>query len=107
KTHDHALAARGGDGAHADVDDLAGDLLGDAAVLREALLGDVEAGFDLHAADDGGEEAAVRLLPLHELAVDAVAHDDLVADGLDVDVGRALPDRRVEEVVHPPDDGGL
>jgi hypothetical protein len=28
------------------------DLLGDAAVLREALLGDVEAGLDLHARHD-------------------------------------------------------
>ena len=40
---------RGGD-AHVDV--LAGDLAADAAVLRQPLLGDVEAGHDLHARDD-------------------------------------------------------
>jgi hypothetical protein len=54
-THDDALARplAGGDGAHAHVDSLRADLEADAPVLRQALLGDVEAGHDLHARHDG------------------------------------------------------
>ena len=46
----HALAVGRGQDGDADVDVLAGDLDADAAVLGQALLGDVEAGHDLDAA---------------------------------------------------------
>jgi hypothetical protein len=69
------------------------DLLGDAAVLRQALLGDVEAGLDLHARHDRLEEALVRGLRGVEVAVDAVADHDLLVGRLDVDVGRAVAHR--------------
>jgi hypothetical protein len=107
ETHGDPLALGGGDGGDAHVHHLAGDLLRDAPVLRQALLGDVQAGFDLHARHDGREEAAVGLFPGHQLAVDAVAHHHLVVGGFDVNVGRALAHGREEEVVHPADDRRL
>ena len=108
QTHDDALvAAARRDGADADVEALAGDLLGDAAVLREALLGDVERALDLDAADDAVHEGARRAARDVELAVDPVADDDLLLLRLDVDVARALLHRLQEERVDPADDGRL
>ena len=95
---------RRGHRGDADVDQLALDLLGDAAVLRQALLGDVQAGLDLHARHDRRHEALVRVLDRVELAVDAVADHDFLVGRLDVDVGRAVAHRLVEEVVDPADD---
>ena len=89
----------------ADVDALAGDLQRDAPVLRQPLLGDVERRHDLHARDDRAHEL-LRLARLRdvELAVDAVADDDVALLRLDVDVARALLDRLREEAVDPADD---
>ena len=55
--HDDAFAVQHRDHRHADVDLAAGDAELDAAVLRQALFGDVEPGHDLEAADDRGLEA--------------------------------------------------
>ena len=108
ETHDDPLvAAARRDGADADVEALAGDLLRDAAVLREALLGDVERALDLDAADDAVHEGARRAARDVELAVDAVADDDLFLFRLDVDVARALLHRLEEERVDPADDRRL
>ena len=108
QAHDDALvAAARRDGADADVEALAGDLLGDAPVLRQALLGDVERALDLDAADDAVHEGARRAARDVELAVDAVADDDLLLLRLDVDVARALLHRLQEERVDPADDGRL
>src|SRR5713101_2516361 len=49
QAHDDALAEHGGRGGEADVDVAAGELHADAAVLRQALLRDVQAAHDLHA----------------------------------------------------------
>src|SRR5690606_35538918 len=83
QTHDDPLPVRGGDAAHADVDVAAGELDADAAVLREALLGDVQLRHDLHAADDAGLVALGRLDDLLENAVDAEAHHELAVHRLD------------------------
>ena len=51
-THDDAFAVDHRDDRHADVDLAALHLQLDAAVLRQALLGDVQPRHDLQAADD-------------------------------------------------------
>ena len=88
---------------HAEVDRLARHLQLEAAVLRHALLGDVELGHDLDARDDRAVEL-LRDRPHRRLqhAVDAVLHVHRVVAGLDVDVARAplngREDRRIDEL---------
>src|SRR5690606_4377899 len=99
EAEDDSLAEERGDDADAEVELDDGAALGavaegDASVLWDALLGDVEVGHDLQAADDGRAEAVdggADVGPLED-AVDAVADDELVLVGLDVDVGGALAD---------------
>ena len=55
--HHDAFAVQHRDHRHADVDLAAGNAELDAAVLRQALLGDVQPGHDLQAADDRGLKA--------------------------------------------------
>jgi len=78
----------------------------DAAVLRLALLGDVEVRHDLQAAHNRVAEArdGRRDARLGEDAVDAVADRKLVLVRLDVDVRRAFADRLDEQVVDEADD---
>ncbi len=103
-THDDPLeAAARRHGRDADVDALARDLQRDAAVLREPLLGDVEASHDLHARDDRRHELLRRALGDVKLAVDAVANDDVAFFRLDVDIARSLADGLREEPVDPRD----
>ena len=72
----------------------------EAAVLRHALLGDVELRHDLDARDDRAVEALVDR-PHRRLqhAVDAVLHVHRVVLRLDVDVARAPLDRACRCVV--------
>ena len=101
-THHAAFAEAGRHGREADVDVLAGDLDLDAAVLRHALLGDVQGAHDLDAGGDG----RVGLLGLPdnvvEHAVDPEADDELLFERLDVDVGclflDGAEDQRVDEL---------
>ena len=79
----------------------------DAPVLGEAALGDVEAGHDLDAGDDGGGEVGRRGFGFVEDAVVAVADAETVFEGLDVDVGREGLDGAGDEAVDEADDGGL
>ena len=97
------LAVRGGHDRDAEVDRAAGDAELEAAVLRHALLGDVELRHDLDAADDRGVMALVdRIERFVEHAVDAVLDHHLVVARLDVNVrGAALDgveDDRVDEL---------
>ncbi len=77
-THHDAFAVQHGNDGQADVDFAARDFELDAAVLRHALLGDVEPRHDLQAADDRGLKAID--LRRHRLqlqhAVDAIANFD-------------------------------
>ena len=95
----------------ADVDRVAVDRQRHAAVLRHALLGDVEVGHDLHARDDAGDHAARDRGRLAQHAVDAEAHAHVAALGLEVDVRGALLDRLGDDRVDELDDrrvvGGL
>ena len=61
----------------------------DAAVLRQAPLGDVERRHDLDARGDGVLELERRLHDLFEHAVDAVADAEHLLEGLEVDVAGA------------------
>ena len=70
-----------------------------ASVLRQAALGDVQAGEDFHARHDRARHAAGQHLVQAEHAVDAQAHAHAVARRLDVDVGRREVDRRLEHRV--------
>ena len=88
-------------------DVLAGHLAADAAVLRQALLGDVQARHDLHAGDDRRQELLGRALGLAQLAVDPVAHGDVALARLDVDVRRPVFCGLEHERVDPADDRRL
>ena len=104
-THHDGFAVGRRQTAHAQVDGVAGHGDRDAAVLRDAALGDVEVRHDLDARDDGGGHRDVRRLHLVEGAVHAVADLEVVFEGLDVDVGRAVHDALVEDHVDELDDG--
>ena len=87
--HHHVLvAARGGDGGHAQLDGAHGALEADLAVLGLALLGDVELRHDLEALHEGVPVGGRDLEVLHAVAVDAEPHHGGggLAVGLDVDV---------------------
>ncbi len=88
----------------AHVDRLAGHAQGDAAVLRQALLGDVQLRHDLHARDDRRMQRARRLDQVAQRAVDAQPHQRARLEGLDVDVGSAFAQRLREQRVDQADD---
>ncbi len=101
----HPLAEGRGDDGDADVHALVADLHLDAAVLREALLGDVELGHDLDARDQRRLDAPRQVQQVVEHAVDPVADLQRVGIGLDVDVARAVLDGLGEDQVDELDDG--
>ena len=104
-TDDGVLAVDARHDRHAEVDRLAGQPQLEAAVLRHALLGDVELRHDLHARDDRAVMPLVdRRHRRLQHAVDPVLHVHRVVLRLDVDVARAALDRRVDRRVHQPDD---
>jgi hypothetical protein len=76
----------------AQVDHLAVDLGGDAAVLRDPPLGDVEVGEDLDPRRDRGDHGRRDDRRLLQHAVDAVADPHLLLLRLEVDVGGAALD---------------
>ena len=105
----HALGVDGGDGGDADVERAADGLEVDAAVLRQAALGDVEARHDLEARDDGVLEAQqiFRQRHGHKQAVDAVADAELAFLRLEVDVGGGVRDGLADDVAHEAHHGGV
>ena len=94
----------GGDGGDAHVDRAPGDPQADAPVLRQALLGDVEARHHLDARDHQRRHRALGLQHLAQHAVDAEADHQAVLERLDVDVGGVFLDRLGEHGVDQPDD---
>ena len=108
QAHHHALAVRYGQGGEAHVVVAAGDLEADAAILRQALLGDVQVSHDLDARHDARlDRLGQRLDRLVEHVVDAEAHAELALEGLDVDVAGALLHGVVQQRIHQLDDGGV
>ena len=103
-TQHHALAVAGRDGRDAHVHRAAGDPQADAAVLRQALLGDVELRHDLDARDHQRRHGALGLQHFAQHAIDAEAHDQAVLERLDVDVRGVFLDRLREHGVDQADD---
>ncbi|CEE79469.1 conserved hypothetical protein [Xanthomonas citri pv. citri] len=103
QAHDHAFAMRSGHGADAQIQLLALHAQHDAAVLRQAALGDVELGHDLDAADDRSSELGRRAFAFHQHAVHAVTHLEAAFERFDMDVGGAQFHRVLDHQVHQPD----
>src|SRR3954452_1556300 len=102
---DRILAVRGGDDGDAEVDGAAGDAQFETAVLRHALLGDVELRHDLDARNDRAVVALVdRLERFVEDAGDAVLDDHFVVARFDVNVRGAALDRVEDDRVDQLDD---
>ncbi len=101
--HD-ALAVPRRDRRDAHVDGAARDSQRDAAVLRQALLGDVELRHDLDARHDERRDGAFRLQHLAQHAVDAEPHRHAVLERLDVNVRGVVLDRLRQQRVDEPDD---
>ena len=69
------------------------------AVLRQAALGDVEAGENLDARDQRLRQHAGRRRHRAQQPVDAHAHHEPGAERLDMDVARAQLDRALQQIV--------
>jgi hypothetical protein len=106
-THDHAFAVEHGDDRETNIDLAPLHLELDAAVLGNALLGNIQPGHDLQAADDRRLEAIdLRGHGLFlQYTVDPVADLHALFLGLDVNVARPGLNRFAQDLVHQPDDG--
>ena len=92
QAHDDAFAVERGQRGNAQIDFAAQRLDLDAAVLRQAALGDVQLGHQLQARDDGGLQLARRRLLIEQHAVHAEADAEFLFERLDVNVAGALLD---------------
>src|SRR5262249_53123577 len=109
QTHDDAFAVDHGDDRDANIDLALVDAHLDAAVLRQALLGDVQVRHDLDTADDGCLEPVDfrrQRLQLQQ-AVDAVTDAQARLFRFDVDVAGALVGRLDEDFIDQLDDRGF
>ncbi len=102
-THHHRFAEAGRHGGDAQVQLLALHAQLNAAVLRQAALGDVELGHDLHAADHRGGGTGRRRFHFVQHAIDAVAHFQAILERLDMHVGCALFHRALQDQVDQAD----
>ncbi len=80
---------------------------GDAAVLRNAALGDVHLRHDLETGDERGLDVLRQLHGLVEHAVHAVAHAHMPAVRLQVDIGGAFVDGLQDHRIGHAHDGSL
>lgn len=103
QTHHHALAMRGGHGADTQIQLLALHAQHDAAVLRQAALGDIELGHDLDAADHRGGELGRRAFAFHQHAIHAVTHLEPAFERFDMDVRGAQFHRVLDHQIHQAD----
>ncbi len=97
------------DGRHdgnAEVDETAFVAHAEAAVLRDAALGDIQFAHDLNARKDGGVPfLGQRLHGVLQHAVNAVLHDHFGVARFDVNVTGAALERGENHGVHQPNDG--
>ena len=104
--HDDALAEHGGQHGDAQVDGVAADGQLDAAVLRQAALGDVEVGHDLDARGDGEGQVPRRRHHLVQHAVGLDADLEFVLERLEVQVAGVVLDRQQQHHVQQLADRG-
>ena len=92
--------------ADAQVDLASGDFQPDTAVLRDALLGDVQMTQDLEARDNRRLEFADlrRNVGFDQHAVNSITHAQLILERLDVNVGGAGFERLGHDLIHELDD---
>ena len=107
KTDDHAFAVHGRHGRDTQIQLLALHLKLDAAVLRQAALGNVELGHDLDARNDRGGRSDRRRFHLLEYAIDPEAHLQDLLEGFDVDVGGPHLHGALHDQIDHADDRGL
>ena len=100
-----AFAVRRRQCADAHVDGAAADAQGNAAVLWQALFGDVELGHDLQPADQRRMQRLVGLHHLAQRAVDTETHAAAAFIGFDVDVACAVFRGLRQQRVQHADDG--
>ena len=104
QTQHGALAMAGGQRGDPHVHGTAADAQRDAAILRQALLGNVEAGHDLDPRDQRRVQFAAGPHHVTQRAVHPEAHHRIGLEGLDVDVGCVVAGSLGEQRVDHPDD---
>ena len=104
QAHHHPFAVAGGHGGDANVDRPPGYPQGDAAVLGQAFLGDIQLRHDLDPRHQRRVQRLARRDHVAQGAVDPVAHLRMGLEGLDVDVAgliaRGLGQQRVDHADH-------
>ncbi len=102
--HHHRLTMTGWDDANPHVDVFARNQDLDPAVLRPALLGDIDETHDLDAAYDRAEQSAGRVVTLHQNTVNPVSNPNPIRKWLDVDIARPHRHGFLDDQVHELDD---
>ena len=100
EAQDELLAVQRGHRGRADVERTTAPDEVDAAVLREAMLGDVEVRHDLDARQHRGPLTDRDGRGVLQEPVDTEAHQQAVGGRLEVDVAGASCDGPVDQVVH-------
>ena len=98
-----AMGAR--QGTHAHIHGAGADAQADAAILRQALLGNVEFGHDLQARDQRRMQRAVGLHHITQRAVDAKTHGRVALVGFNMDVTGTITGGLRQQGVEHADDG--
>ena len=96
---------RAGQRADPHIDRARADAQRDAAVLRQALFGNVEFGHDFQARNQRRMQRPIRLHHVAQRAVDAKAHGGMALVGFDVDVAGTVAHRLRQQRVEHADDG--
>ena len=99
-----AFAVPGGQRGDPHIDRLAADAQRDAAILRQAFLGDVELRHDLDARDQRGMDRLLRPHHVAQAAVDAEAHHRDLLERFDMDIrcafAQCLRQQRIDHADH-------
>ena len=103
-TDDDLFAVRGRQNRDTQIDFFAHHLDAETAVLRNAALGDVEAGENLDARGDRELQRFRRRFRRDQFAIDAITQLQRVLKRLDVNVGRLFLDRLGQDQVDDLDD---
>ena len=95
--HDRLFAEKRGDDRNAEVGGAGANRHGEAAVLRETRLRDIDTAEDLDAADQRAMQFARERKRFPQIAIDPIADARVKLVRLDVNVGRPLADGVVDD----------